>query len=174
MRINQLCRIAIFVALGALPQRSVATVVRGQEEKMHLSATKGDDTRLRGLKKRGGGSGSVANDGLIEAHSCVAWEKIPESQRTSPNGDSECSTNSCSNGCCRAYHWLLCDSTNSFPTLPCVCNDLTQNPENFVPYSFPPISVPAAVAAPGSAPGSSPARRPGNKKKRDKHGMMMK
>jgi hypothetical protein len=122
--------------------------------------------RLRGLKKTNGQSGSggsVANDGLKEVHPCVPWEQVSDYQKTSTNGDSECTTNSCSNGCCRAYHWLLCDTTNSFPTLQCVCNGLTQNPANFTRYTSAPVSVPAATVTSGvgSAPGAAPG---GNQK----------
>ena len=49
--------------------------------------------------------------GLIEKEPCVAWSSISESLRNNAWGDKTCQTNTCSNGCCRAYTWLKCDDT---------------------------------------------------------------
>ena len=42
-----------------------------------------------------------------------------------------CRTNGCHNGCCRATPYLVCDTTNAFPNEACVCNEHTQDRENF-------------------------------------------
>ncbi|CAB9516431.1 expressed unknown protein [Seminavis robusta] len=100
--------------------------------------------RLRALKKgsSGGNSssrGSVASGGLIEINPCVPWSSVHEAQKTNPQTDNSCASNPPQNGgCCRNYHWLLWDSDNKYPYVPCICNAITQDPNNFVPDTLSP------------------------------------
>ncbi|CAB9523682.1 expressed unknown protein [Seminavis robusta] len=94
--------------------------------------------RLRALKSN---KGSVARDGLIEIKPCVPWSSVSEAQKTNPQTQHSCASNPPSTGgCCRDYHWLLWDTTNSYPYVPCICNDMTQDPASFVPSTLPPFS----------------------------------
>ncbi|CAB9522161.1 Polymorphic outer membrane protein [Seminavis robusta] len=84
---------------------------------------------------------------LVEKVSCEDFgnEDAMATRMDHPNSDSVCLTNSCSLGCCRFYWWFVCDENNDFPNIPCVCNENTQDPENFVPNDLP--SVAAAVTS---------------------------
>ena len=129
------------------------------------------ESRLRGLQ----GTGSVATQGLKELHVCVPWESVDEYRKTHSSTDLACATNSCAGGCCRHYHWLMCDTSNRFPAIPCICNDLTMDPAIFtktptaqvsIPnysngYAGYPIGAPPG-SFPGTAPGSAPANKPAN------------
>jgi hypothetical protein len=85
---------------------------------------------------------SLTNDaGLIEIEPCVSWDTISEQQKLGSSilGTKTCKTNSCSGGCCRDYaNFLPCDTANKYFYLPCICNALTQDPNDFVPSNTPP------------------------------------
>ena len=63
---------------------------------------------------------------------CVPFDGSIVVHSEHPSSDATCKTNTCPNGCCRSYWWLLCDEDNSYTFAPCVCNENTQDPENFV------------------------------------------
>jgi hypothetical protein len=71
-----------------------------EDEEKHLR-------RLPSVYDGGGGGGS----GLIETKPCIPWENISGNQKGHDMTDGECVYNDC-DGCCRAYHWLLCDKSN--------------------------------------------------------------
>ena len=80
---------------------------------------------------------------VIEQLACVPFDGSIIIHSEHPSTDATCRTNTCPNGCCRSYWWLMCDESNSYPFAPCVCNENTQDPESFVsnkPPTPPPIS----------------------------------
>jgi hypothetical protein len=89
---------------------------------------------------------------LIENVACVAFEGNILHHADHQSSDETCKTNTCPNGCCRSYWWLLCDEDNSYTFAPCVCNENTQDPDNFV-SNKPPIS---ATQSPESLDSSNP------------------
>ena len=86
-----------------------------------------NDKGLRQLQMEngggGGGGGGENNDGLVEKWDCIEFSKVKQDVLSNPNGDSECLTNSCGGGCCRLFSWLVCDTSNDFSRLACVCNE---------------------------------------------------
>jgi hypothetical protein len=74
--------------------------------------------------------------GVLERHSCVsheqalAFNKLYSAQNTANDETCVSSPDSCS-GCCRVGYALWCDSKNSFPQLPCICNARTRDPESW-------------------------------------------
>lgn len=103
---------------------------------------------LRGLQ--------AANpNGIVESKPCVPFENILRTQITNEKSSAECSTNSCSGGCCRGYDYLTCDKDNSLADDPCVCNSLTWPVEQWTRAPTPP-PVSGAAAAPSVAPAPTP------------------
>ena len=62
--------------------------------------------------------------GLIEKEPCVPWSSIQDSLRNNAWGDQTCQTNTCANGCCRAYTWLKCDDTGQVSHFLVSCSQL--------------------------------------------------
>ncbi|CAB9511478.1 expressed unknown protein [Seminavis robusta] len=149
----------VFILAAAGTPSSVSAIKGAKDNK---AAAEGNfeiqPRRLRALKSTQG-QGSVARDGLIEIKPCVPWSSVSSAQTTNPQTDSACVSNPPSTGgCCRDYHWLLWDATNSYPYVPCICNDITQDPNSFVPSTLPPFS---------SNPGPS-NNGPGHRRKLEK------
>ena len=69
------------------------------------------------------------NEGLIEDHQCM--DRYRPDVIAAANGAETtqgCEANECGGGCCRYYtYFLTCDTDNSYPHQPCVCNDITNN-----------------------------------------------
>lgn len=42
---------------------------------------------------------------------CVPFSSVTKDQLAHGNTDGSCENNECGGGCCRFYHWLLCDDT---------------------------------------------------------------
>ena len=147
---NSQIYLLFFALLCAMSSTCLASDATSQEHSSVKEVHTEDDTysvppqMLRNLKQATG-NGSVARDGLHEIRPCVSMSKITDSQKQDiwGNGDKTCNTNVCAGGCCRAYNWLKCDTTNSFPYVPCICNGInTQDPTNFVAWKRPPQSIP--------------------------------
>lgn len=73
--------------------------------------------------------------GLQEAHACEPDSTIAIDYVTSfgmpEAGDQGCledPVNGCPGGCCRFSVYFICDTDNTDPFAPCVCNDLTADP----------------------------------------------
>ena len=100
------------------------------------------NNNLNSFGNNNGNSFSRENaNGLIEPPpgQCAPFELagIQDRARSSLT-DTACKTNSCNNGCCRMYNWLICDTSNSFSHLQCVCNANT----NPLPPTAPPTNRP--------------------------------
>lgn len=80
----------------------------------------------------------VPQQQLLESQPCLDPANDPytatllEQLSSHPNAHETCETNSCARGCCRAYFWWICDEDNDFFHLPCLCNDNTQDTNDFV------------------------------------------
>jgi hypothetical protein len=91
---------------------------------------------------------------LMEEVACVEFETVTSSVKEHALTDQICSaSNSCEGGCCRAYLWLICDTNDAFPGLPCVCNVLTQDPLHF-DEDLPTNSATVAAVAPAILDGN--------------------
>eukprot|EP00797_Seminavis_robusta_P015671 Sro234_g094350.2 (274) ;mRNA; f:18934-19755 len=92
-------------------------------------------------------------NGLSEPPGGCADPNIPDVQARRANSltDQECVTNSCTGGCCRIYNWLICDESNSYDHLACVCNPNTSPPP---PTPFPTMAptLPPTTPAPTMPP----------------------
>ena len=91
-----------------------------------------------------------------EKKPCVPFSSVSDTQKFHENSDGSCADNECG-GCCRSYHWLLCDEGDSFPSVPCICNENTRDPTTFTavpivnnlfPTTVQPATVPTPVATP--------------------------
>lgn len=138
---SQICLIFAFLLTMSSTCLAQGLGVKGVHTKVDTFAA--PPQRLRNLKKSSG-NGSVERDGLLEIKPCVSMEKITDSQKEDyfGNGDAMCNTNQCDGGCCRAYNWLLCDTANLYPYVPCICNDMTQDPEEYTASTLPPQTYP--------------------------------
>jgi hypothetical protein len=69
---------------------------------------------------------------IVETHACIAdpQEAIDfmNGAGSAAMGDQSCfadPVNGCPGGCCRLGNWFVCDTENSHPSLPCICNSET-------------------------------------------------
>lgn len=100
-----------------------------------------------------------------EKKPCVPFTTISDTQKYHENSEASCANNECS-GCCRSYHWLLCDEGDAFPSVACICNENTRDPTTFtaapivnnfpVPVTVQPATAPTLVAAPVPTPTDIP------------------
>ena len=88
---------------------------------------------------------------LQERRDCIPFEDVPNYVKTSSNTDEVCLNNGCSGdtSCCRIFNWLVCDDTNNYPYLACVCNDFTRTP---IPTKAPTTSKPTTSPTPLPTP----------------------
>ena len=126
--------------------QAVGSTVRGSS----TATTSSDDhTTPRLLKEnikkdRNNNNNSIGRAGefrVVEPGICAPFELVGiQDRRQSSLTDDACKTNSCFDGCCRVYNWLICDTTNAYHHLQCVCNT---NTGNYVPP--PPTTTSAPV-----------------------------
>jgi hypothetical protein len=104
-----------------------------------------------GVTSTGGDTTSVV---LQESFPCVQFDGDVEARASLSLSDEACRANGCSGGCCRVYHWLICDAANEMPNLACVCNENTQLPPTSapIPVTAAPIPVTAAPIPVTTAP----------------------
>ena len=112
--------------------------------------TDGNDKNKNKNNKGGGGknrqpnnNGGTTSDGysVAEDHACVPFNDEMQGRASLSLSDDSCRTNSCGGGCCRVYHWLICDEDNEMPQLSCVCNGNTR-PTPTSPPTNPPTPYP--------------------------------
>jgi len=117
---------------------------------------------------------------VAEEHQCVPFDDADVQGRASLTlTDDVCRDNTCG-GCCRVYHWLICDKEDKMPQLPCVCNDRTRPLPTEEPVATdapddsaldtssvsaageqPALPAPTEAApAPAPAPANTPANKP--------------
>ena len=136
MRIIQRCAPLLFLYASLQPALSqevgllVEEEVSDDIEWLNLTFPENAGFSLRGLKQNtnknnnrpAGGTGAgdcpcgncpdLTQLGLMEMKPCVPWSTISEPLRNNAWGEKTCATNTCPNGCCRAYSWLKCDEGN--------------------------------------------------------------
>jgi len=91
------------------------------------------------------GSNRPNENGLLEPPGgCMSFESaaVQDRARSVLTTDS-CRNNACNGGCCRMYNWLICDTSNSFDHLQCVCNANTSPTPNVLSF---PTSTPGNAA----------------------------
>ena len=117
---------SLFLGIGLLVQSAGAQGTKGVRQRR----TKKEDN-----DGGDGGGGGEDRTGLQEAHACepngqnaidyVNSFGMPE------QGDEGCLADpvgGCPGGCCRFSIYFICDTDNTDPYAPCVCNDLTADP----------------------------------------------
>jgi len=108
-----------------------------EKKKDKKGDTNNDTDNLRNPDQGGGTSVS----GLAESHDCLAFEEGEVQNRASlSQTDLTCLSNNCGKGCCRVFHWLICDESNAMPQLPCVCNENTKIPPTNPPTPYPTLA----------------------------------
>ncbi|CAB9527295.1 expressed unknown protein [Seminavis robusta] len=125
--------------------------------------------------KNNGGNGNHFADGLMlfngisETKGCVQWSTITNNQKINPSSAANCvSSGFTGSGCCRSYWWLIEDSGGtSYPSLPCICNQLTRDPAEFLPTRPPvapttpmPVTLPPTTTQPTPLPPTTSAPTP--------------
>jgi hypothetical protein len=121
------------------------------------------------IKQKGGGGGSgsgesslpyrepdvntgvdtgATSDALQETNPCIPFNSDMTARASLSLSDDACRANECSGGCCRVYHWLICDTANEMPNLACICNENTQLPPTTAPVPVTPAPVIPVTPAP--------------------------
>lgn len=109
----------------------------------------------------GGGGGGGNGQYVAEQHTCVPFNEEMQARASLSLSDDACRTNSCGGGCCRVYHWLICDTGDEMPQLSCVCNENTRPPPTNPPTD-PPTPFPTdAPLTPQPTPGTTSDIRDG-------------
>ena len=127
-------------------------LMKDKDKKVNLTGgnkkNKKDD-KNKNDKNRNPNNNAGLSDGysVAEDHTCVPFEESGIQGRASMSlSDDACRTNSCGGGCCRIFHWLICDEDNEMPQLSCVCNENTRppptNPPTNPPTPFPTLALP--------------------------------
>jgi hypothetical protein len=119
----------------------------------------GAHTTSRLLQKdktdNGGGDG-----GLVEKIDCQASSRIRQDTIDHERTDAECKANNCGGGCCRVFTWLVCDTSNEFSHLACICNDNTMSHAPTVRPTPRPTMAPTISARPTVTHSTSPTKNP--------------
>ena len=146
-------------------QEAARLLKKKKDKKINLTGgndKKKDDKKKKKNEKGGGGKqrfpdfNTGTNDGysVAENHACVPFNENMQGRASMSLSDDACRTNSCGGGCCRVYHWLICDEDNSMPQLACVCNENTRPPPTNAPTNPPtpyptlPLSTPQPTPFP--------------------------
>lgn len=156
---------ADLVAHLAQHQTETRRLMKNKKDKK-INLTGGNDKKKDDKKKKNekGGGGKQRfpdfnngnNDGysIAEDHACVPFNEEMQGRASLSLSDDTCRTNSCGGGCCRVYHWLICDEDNAMPQLACVCNDNTRppptNPPTDPPTPYP--TLPPSTPQPNPSP----------------------
>lgn len=121
-------------------------LMKDKDKKVNLTGgntkKKKDDKKKndKNDKNRNPNNSGGTSDGysIAEDHTCIPFEDNNVKGRASLSlSDDACRTNSCGGGCCRIYHWLICDENNEMPQLSCVCNENTRPPPTSPPTNPP-------------------------------------
>lgn len=120
-------------------------------------------------RQPGGGGGGGGNNGnnngngqyVAEEHTCVPFNEDMQARASLSLSDDACRANQCGGGCCRIYHWLICDTGDEMPQLSCVCNENTRPPPTNSPTDPPTLPITSApVVTPAPTPATTPATTP--------------
>jgi hypothetical protein len=126
--------LALFVGVAVADPRGSRSVRGRSTRKLQMDmAGGGKDQAGGGADKDAEGGDTEAASGIVETHPCMADGQAALNWLGSVAGASAASdqscfadpVNGCEGGCCRLGNWLVCDTENNHPALPCICNGNT-------------------------------------------------
>lgn len=94
---------------------------------------------------------------MKETHDCRPFDTEMQGRASLSLTDAACKTNACSGGCCRIYHWLICDTSNEMSQLSCVCNANTRTRAPTSAPTKPPTPMPT-TGIPSASPTETPTQ----------------
>ena len=99
---------------------------------------------------------TISACGVAEQRPCLNPNKVVQSAIDNQQTSLACRFGTCV-GCCRYFNYLFCDTQNSFPHLPCLCNEYTYGGNPFAASGSTVASTSTSAATSSTRDGAIPA-----------------